>query len=655
MEKKSRFTIWKHLMEKLYSLNRVQRISAILAVLIAIVGIGAGGYAIFRYDHEQSQVLAVTLPDNEKWQLLDEKDTGDQIAKQIEETEKEEEPEVEAKELTIVGTSLEKDLKIKIQDQEEKLVSGETFSVEVTAEKNSAWLKDYSDEDQDGIIYIKNIDAGTYKVVLKPLEGYTIKTGEITVTVKDKLEYKKVDVKAEIKNEKEVNAAVEDTAVNNVPVESVPKNTVPLLESKVTTTKISKEQVDTSNFTKAYESQQRTKKTFTMQAENPVEATVDLPAEVVLYAYPGASSYTITPKWSGDKSIIAEDIVWSCTNPYFKITQSEDKSSITITVLDLQKTGAEGSVAAPVTYRQDEAGNTAQEEISFTVKVSNMTDSQTPLMDQSGNVLYLDEQAVHPATLKDYVSASVFYANPQYTGWQTRDGKVYYYDANHKAVTGKQFIGDTEYIFNSDGSLSQSSGSRGIDVSKWQGSIDWSAVAASGINFAIIRVGYRGSSTGVLVEDPYFKQNIAGARKAGIKVGVYFFTQAISEAEAVEEASMVLTLIAGYQVSYPVFIDTESASNGRANGLDRNKRTAVVQAFCRTIANGGYRPGVYASKSWYDSQLNASALGSYCIWVAQYNATCTYGGKYDMWQYSSQGTVPGIKGYVDLDICYTSY
>ena len=96
-------------------------------------------------------------------------------------------------------------------------------------------------------------------------------------------------------------------------------------------------------------------------------------------------------------------------------------------------------------------------------------------------------------------------------------------------------------------------------MSKYQGNIDWGAVAASGINFAIIRVGYRGSSTGVLVEDPYFKRNISGATKAGIKVGVYFFTQAITEAEAVEEASMAMSLVSGYRLSYPIFIDTESA------------------------------------------------------------------------------------------------
>jgi GH25 family lysozyme M1 (1,4-beta-N-acetylmuramidase) len=241
------------------------------------------------------------------------------------------------------------------------------------------------------------------------------------------------------------------------------------------------------------------------------------------------------------------------------------------------------------------------------------------------------------------------------TGWQTIDGKVYYYQANGTPVTGDQVIGGVKYTFSSDGSLSASAGSRGIDVSKWQGKIDWGAVASSGISFAIIRVGYRGASTGALVEDPYFKTNISGATKAGIKVGVYFFTQAISEAEAVEEASMVLSKISGYKITYPVFIDTENASNGRANGLDKNTRTAVVSAFCRTIQNGGYKAGVYASKNWYSEKLNASSLGSYCIWVAQYNSSCTYSGRYNMWQYSSKGTVSGISGNVDMNISYLGY
>ena len=139
----------------------------------------------------------------------------------------------------------------------------------------------------------------------------------------------------------------------------------------------------------------------------------------------------------------------------------------------------------------------------------------------------------------------------------------------------------------------------------------------------------------------------------GINVGVYFFTQATTEAEAVEEASMALTLCSGYNLSYPIFVDTENGSGAaRANGLDKGTRTACVAAFCKTIANGGRKAGVYASKSWYNNKIDASAFSNYFIWVAQYNTTCNYKGKYNMWQYSSKGSVPGIKGNVDVNIAY---
>lgn len=146
-------------------------------------------------------------------------------------------------------------------------------------------------------------------------------------------------------------------------------------------------------------------------------------------------------------------------------------------------------------------------------------------------------------------------------------------------------ISGISYNFGSDGALQQGSGKNGIDVSSHQGNIDWASVKAAGINFAIIRVGYRGSQTGALVEDSCFKKNIQGATANGINVGVYFFTQATTEAEAVEEASMALTLCSGYNLSYPIFVDTENGSGAaRANGLDKGTRTACVAAFCKTIA-----------------------------------------------------------------------
>lgn len=193
----------------------------------------------------------------------------------------------------------------------------------------------------------------------------------------------------------------------------------------------------------------------------------------------------------------------------------------------------------------------------------------------------------------------------------------------------------------------------GIDVSKWNQEIDWEKVKAAGVDFAIIRAGYRGSSTGALVVDPYFETNIRGATAAGVKVGVYFFTQAMDEVEAVEEASMVLELVREYNLDYPIFIDTEGAGGtGRADGLTVETRTLVCDAFCRTVENAGYDAGVYASRNWYYNKVQVDRLESYYIWLAEYRSAPLYDGYYHMWQYTSKGQIDGIEGNVDMDISY---
>lgn len=696
------------------SFFRIKILSMILAVAVAGSCVGAGGYIIYDYESlpeemEEARVIETSAPAEEEPE-----------AEEAEPEEpEEEEPEEPVKELSLTWTSIEKDLKIKIQDQDSRLVTGEQFSVSVMSAAKNAKASDYKDTDKDGVIYIDKIEAGKYTVVLQEIEGYEIKNGTVTATVKDQIEYKKVDVTGEIKTESQINTAAEDTAVNNVPVESTLKDTVELLESTVTASKTAKSDVDMSNFTKASvsggtntavcsrkvvqipaepeipgepkEPEGAAEPKEPDESEEPAEpgnpgdedgslepaaaaaapaaeavpsaasaasaitettATVSLPSSITLYNCDNASSnsYALSLGISGDSSII-KSVQWICSDPSVISLSAASGNSVTVT----RKAKGSAEISAAVTYETDGAGNTAQVSVKSTVSVNDFSDTSTVLKDKAGNTLYLDSGARTAATLKDYMRQDVFYTSPKYTGWQTIDGKVYYYGADHNALTGNQVIGGVMYTFSGDGSLSQSSGNRGIDVSKYQGTIDWGAVAASGINFAIIRVGYRGSSTGVLVEDPYFKKNIAGATKAGIKVGVYFFTQAVTEAEAVEEASMAMSLVSGYKLSYPIFIDTESASNGRANGLSASARTAVVKAFCQTVKNGGYKAGVYASKSWYASQLNASSLSSYCIWVAQYNSSCTYTGKYDMWQYSSSGKVSGISGNVDMNISYTGY
>lgn len=239
----------------------------------------------------------------------------------------------------------------------------------------------------------------------------------------------------------------------------------------------------------------------------------------------------------------------------------------------------------------------------------------------------------------------------EYTGWQNIDGKNYYYDpATHQPVIGTQVIQGNVYTFGADGVLNQTA--RGIDVSKYQGNIDWNAVAADGITFAIIRVGYRGYGSGALVEDSTFRRNIQGATAAGLKVGVYFYSQAVNEAEAVEEASMVLSLCSGYSLPLGVYYDTEKVAGdtGRADGISAAQRTACAVAFCETIRNAGYSAGVYSYASWFYNSLNYANISKYRIWIAQYRDSLDFKYRYDIWQYTSTGKVNGVPGNVDMNV-----
>ncbi len=195
----------------------------------------------------------------------------------------------------------------------------------------------------------------------------------------------------------------------------------------------------------------------------------------------------------------------------------------------------------------------------------------------------------------------------------------------------------------------------GIDVSKFQANIDWNRVKAAGIDFVIIRAGYRGYQYGTIVEDPYFETNIKGALAAGIDVGVYFFSQAITEQEAREEAQWTLRKVAPYKITYPVVIDTEYVAGGRANSMSAMQRTNVMNAFCTEVKNAGYTPMIYASKSWLENNLIMGYLNQYDVWLARYAAAPEYTGPFTIWQYSSTGTVDGITGYVDRNIGYKRY
>lgn len=195
---------------------------------------------------------------------------------------------------------------------------------------------------------------------------------------------------------------------------------------------------------------------------------------------------------------------------------------------------------------------------------------------------------------------------------------------------------------------------KGIDVSSHQEDIDWQQVAEDGVQFAFIRAAYRGYGSGKLVEDVKFEDNIQGALDAGIKVGVYCYSQAINEEELLEEANLILQKIAPYDIDCPVVYDVEmvSGANGRMNALTAEERTSLTVLFCETIKNAGYKPMIYHNMEMATLRLNFEALEDYDKWFAYYNANFYFPYEYDVWQYSEKGSVNGIKGKVDMNISF---
>ena len=188
-------------------------------------------------------------------------------------------------------------------------------------------------------------------------------------------------------------------------------------------------------------------------------------------------------------------------------------------------------------------------------------------------------------------------------------------------------------------------GVKGMDVSRWQGDIDWEQTAASGIGFAMIRAAYGCS------EDIRFRQNMEGARKAGLPTGVYLYSLAASEEEALEEARFLKELLTPYRLSYPAAYDVEDR---RQQELPRKALTDMVLAFCGSMEQGGYLPALYGSVDWLENRYD-SRIDMLDLWVAQWGSSLTFRGTAGLWQYSGSGRVPGVPVRADLNLSFRSY
>ena len=199
----------------------------------------------------------------------------------------------------------------------------------------------------------------------------------------------------------------------------------------------------------------------------------------------------------------------------------------------------------------------------------------------------------------------------------------------------------------------------GCDLSYHNKYVNWDELAASGCEFVMLRCGYRGYSQGGLAKDEKFDQYAQEAQRVGIKLGVYFFTQALDVEEAEEEAKYVLNLIEDYDISYPVAFDTEYIDDEEARTntteISDELRSDICRAFCEKIKENGYYPMIYASENWMRRYLELEPLKEYDFWAPQYLDENDFLYDFTMWQYTDKGSIPGVKGDVDLDISMVDY
>lgn len=247
--------------------------------------------------------------------------------------------------------------------------------------------------------------------------------------------------------------------------------------------------------------------------------------------------------------------------------------------------------------------------------------------------------------------------DPHYGMVEVYNGESYVWIVPEEDVP-KNTLKKEDFATDPDGNLTYVGGefkaSRGVDVSSYQGDIDWQAVYDSGVRFAVIRAGGRYYGSGELYSDDKFLENLVGARKAGIKVGVYFFSQAISVDEAREEAGYVAELLAGRELDLPVFFDWERVvdSDARSNTLDSETLTECAVAFCEEIKAAGFDPGVYVYNDTGYYGYDLSRLQDYMLWCASVGSYPYFYYEHTVWQYSFKGIVPGISEECDLNMMF---
>ena len=283
--------------------------------------------------------------------------------------------------------------------------------------------------------------------------------------------------------------------------------------------------------------------------------------------------------------------------------------------------------------------------------------TSVPLPEATAAVIQVPEATPEPALAPEPAEAVIVEepAEAAPSRWRVVNGETYYELEDGSHAVGLREIDGELYYFNKLGVKGRAVG---IDVSFYDGNIDWRAVKAHGVDFAIIRVGCRGWTSGEIYGDSKTQEYLHGARAAGIPIGVYFYSTAVNRSEAVEEARMTLEAVGGIPLDYPIFIDMEFSGEyprGRSDRLSPSERVDIAVAFGETVRGAGYEAGVYASQNYFKASIDYRAISGYTIWLASYtrdDKLPNFSKHYDIWQFSDRGRVDGIAADVDMNVIY---
>ena len=527
--------------------------------------------------------------------------------------------EAEGIKLQLKLSSTEEDLQVTVCGEKGEVITGVEFELKLTyPDKTEHAFKTGT----DGRLYRTKLTAGEYKVELLEKEGYVLPAAQ-SVTVKAKLQYVPISNVAQQVEVKPVTQLPEAETKPAQPQEA------PAAEAEEIQTPESSGDVIIIGGTEEPVVKDYGSGSLVLEETKPVIDANGRP--VYDYSYETGANGCLLLSESGQESDV------------MPVEENGRLSYGMRRVTTILRSDANGVTEVTEIPAEPEEG------VEY---ITEESAQRVEIMDTAGVPFSAYQITATPAT--ETVTTPV--------GWQTENGKTVYYDTNGNKVTGLKSIDGKLYYFDDSGAKASS---LGIDVSYFNGEIDWNKVKAQGIDFAIIRVAGRTWGSGTLFEDSNsYKQMENGgeylqqAKAAGLKVGVYVYSSAINTNEAVEEASLALNILNGTKLDLPVYIDMEYSGdypNGRADKLTAQQRYEIVEAFCTTVKSGGYTPGVYAGQYYFENgALNFSQVSKYNVWLASYTRDQklpSFSG-YNMWQFTSAGTVNGISGNVDLNVIF---